>query len=567
MRTARNTLALALALVLAAGAHAQDDKKVVLEGYIFEDNNSGYLNEVKVAVLDAETSLLYGKPVTDMDGYFALAVPQGRDLMVRASKAAFETGEAAVTTKGLAADQEKVFVKMPLTRAPGYRLEVTLAEERAAEKDEVDAIQNSLIEVYNNTKDESVLVLEEHPTPYFSFQLEQGNHYTLLIRSPGYFTKRIESFVNVDGCILCMDGVSEIGPGVSDNLAYGNDMGTLLANIELKPLRVDSAIALDNIYYSYNSAEIRPDAAFELDKVVEMLKVNPSIVVELGSHTDARGDRKYNRELSQRRADEAVRYITSKDISRSRLSPRGYGESKPVNVCVDDVECSEEEHARNRRTELKITGFTNDPFMGKPLADIIAEENLDALLAEVLEAGEYRAPASGTAAPPTKSDAALDALKGDLSKTKPTVDANSPEAIAGGATASVDEATGERSPQRTTTAGTATRRASDKPVSVIVPEQSLVNVKPLKLPTGTKFSGYRVLVFQSPTSLADDNGELFFKFGTLREDELSGGTYGYMSASFNSEPEARSYLANVKSLFPEARLLRYVNGFIIENAE
>ena len=567
MRTARNTLALALALVLAAGAHAQDDKKVVLEGYIFEDNNSGYLNEVKVAVLDAETSLLYGKPVTDMDGYFALAVPQGRDLMVRASKAAFETGEAAVTTKGLAADQEKVFVKMPLTRAPGYRLEVTLAEERAAEKDEVDAIQNSLIEVYNNTKDESVLVLEEHPTPYFSFQLEQGNHYTLLIRSPGYFTKRIESFVNVDGCILCMDGVSEIGPGVSDNLAYGNDMGTLLANIELKPLRVDSAIALDNIYYSYNSAEIRPDAAFELDKVVEMLKVNPSIVVELGSHTDARGDRKYNRELSQRRADEAVRYITSKDISRSRLSPRGYGESKPVNVCVDDVECSEEEHARNRRTELKITGFTNDPFMGKPLADIIAEENLDALLAEVLEAGEYRAPASGTAAPPTKSDAALDALKGDLSKTKPTVDANSPEAIAGGATASVDEATGERSPQRTTTAGTATRRASDKPVSVIVPEQSLVNVKPLKLPTGTKFSGYRVLVFQSPTSLADDNGELFFKFGTLREDELSGGTYGYMSGSFNSEPEARSYLANVKSLFPEARLLRYVNGFIIENAE
>ena len=567
MRTARNTLALALALLLAAGAHAQDDKKVVLEGYIFEDNNSGYLNEVKVAVLDAETSLLYGKPVTDMDGYFALAVPQGRDLMVRASKAAFETGEAAVTTKGLAADQEKVFVKMPLTRAPGYRLEVTLAEERAAEKDEVDAIQNSLIEVYNNTKDESVLVLEEHPTPYFSFQLEQGNHYTLLIRSPGYFTKRIESFVNVDGCILCMDGVSEIGPGVSDNLAYGNDMGTLLANIELKPLRVDSAIALDNIYYSYNSAEIRPDAAFELDKVVEMLKVNPSIVVELGSHTDARGDRKYNRELSQRRADEAVRYITSKDISRSRLSPRGYGESKPVNVCVDDVECSEEEHARNRRTELKITGFTNDPFMGKPLADIIAEENLDALLAEVLEAGEYRAPASGTAAPPTKSDAALDALKGDLSKTKPTVDANSPEAIAGGATASVDEATGERSPQRTTTAGTATRRASDKPVSVIVPEQSLVNVKPLKLPTGTKFSGYRVLVFQSPTSLADDNGELFFKFGTLREDELSGGTYGYMSGSFNSEPEARSYLANVKSLFPEARLLRYVNGFIIENAE
>ena len=545
---------------------------MVLEGYIFEDNNSGYLNEVKVNILDAETSLLYGKVTTDMDGYFAIAVPRERDLILRASKAAFETTEAAATTKNVKEGQEKVFVKMAMPRAPGYRLEVTLAEERAAEKEEVDAISNSLIEVYNNTKDTSILVLKEHPTPYFSFQLEQGNHYTLLIRSPGFFTKRIESFVNIDGCILCMDGVSEIGPGVSDNLAYGNDMGTLLANIELKPLRVDSAITLENIYYSYNSAEIRPDAAFELDKVVEMLKVNPSIVVELGSHTDSRGERKYNRELSQRRANEAVRYVTDKGVSRSRLTARGYGEAKPVNVCVDDVECSEEEHARNRRTELKITGFTNDPFLGKPLADIIAEENLDALLAEVLDAGEYRVPEGG--APPTNtpapsaSDKALAALSGKSSASKKPQNAMSPESTASATSqppvarppAAVSEATGKTEPS-------ASSSGAERPVTVIVPEQSIINVKPLKLPTGTKFSGYRVLVFQSPTSLADENGELFFKFGTLREDELNDGSYGYMSGSFNSEPEARSYLNNVKALFPSARLLRYVNGFIIENAE
>ncbi len=548
MRSTSILAGLATLVLMAVTGFAQD-RDMILEGYIFEDNNSGYLNEVKVSVLDADNSLLYGTATSNREGYFAVEVPRDRDFLIRATKPVFQTAEAVATSKNLNASEAKVYVKIPMSRAPGYRLEVTLAEEVGDNPDEVDAISNSLIEVYNNTKQESILELKEHPSPYFSFQLEQGNHYTLLIRSPGYFTKRIESFVNIDGCILCMDGVSEIGPGVSDNLAYGNEVGTLLANIELKPLRIDSAITLENIYYSYNSAEIRPDAAYELDKVVEMLKVNPSIVVELGSHTDSRGDKKYNRQLSQERASSAVQYIVDKGIPASRLSARGYGESKPVNMCVDNVECSEAEHARNRRTELTITGFTNDPFLGKPLVDIIHDENLDALLAEVLSQGEVRVPESEEY---MASAAALEDLKGDLSKTEPDIDPTSPEATASatGGAAAVSEPL-----------------AASEPLTVILPEQSIVNAKPLKLPTGTKFSGYRVLVFQSPTTLADENGELFFKFGTLREEALKDRTFGYMSGSFNSEPEARSYLSNVKSLFPSARLLRYVNGFIIENAE
>ena len=577
----RPILATLALLCWIATAFAQNGD-VILEGYIFEDNNSGYLNEVKVSVLDAETSLLYGTPVTNRDGYFAVEVPRDRDFQIRATKPVFETAEGVATSKNLTDDQEKIFIKLPMARAPGYLLEVTLAEERANEDvDEVNAIANSLIEVYNNTKDTSILELKEHPSPYFSFPLEQGNHYTLLIRSPGYFTKRIESFVNVDGCILCMDGVSEIGPGVSDNLAYGNDVGTLLANIDLKPLRVDSAIALENIYYDYNKADIRPDAQFELDKVVELLKVNPSIVVELGSHTDSRGYARYNRELSQKRAQSAVDYILAKGVSESRLTARGYGESKPVNTCIDDVECDEEEHARNRRTELKITGFTNDPFLGKPLVDIIADENLDALLEEVLaqgevqvpEGGEYVAgtPYQGPADATTSADAALENLKGDLSKNKASIDPASPEATASeqprSGTVRRLGTTDDETLSASVEENPSPKPATGKVLKVIVPETSISNAKPLTLPTGAKFSGYRVLVFQSPVSLADENGELFFKFGTLREDELKDGTFGYMSGSFNSEPEARSYLSDVKSLFPEARLLRYVNGFIIENVK
>lgn len=528
------------------------ERNLILEGYVFEENNSGYLNEVKITVLDAENSMLYGNPTTNIEGYFAVEVPADRDFIIRASKAAFKPYETAATSKTLEEGKSKVYVKMPMERAPGYRLEVTLAEERTKDNtNEVDAISNSLIEVYNNTKGKEILNLKNHPSPYFSFQLEQGNHYTLLIRSPGYFTKRIESFVNVDGCILCMDGVSEIGPGVSDNLAYGNEMGTLLANIELQPMRLDSAIKLKNIYYTYNSFKIQPQAAFELDKVVEMLKVNPSVVVELGSHTDSRGKSAYNRTLSQKRAQSAVDYIESKGIKRRRLSAKGYGEDKPVNMCIDGVDCSEDEHAINRRTELKITGFTNDPFAGKPLVDIIADENLESLLKDVLDQDEYVVPNGSTASAPVNKNP-LDKMNGDLAKTKPAINPNSPEATAS-------------SKKPSTTDINKAEKPSKSPLKVIVADQPVSNSKALQTANGTKFSGYRILVFQSPVSLADDNGELFFKYGTLKEEVLADKTFGYMSGAYGSEVEAKSYLNNVSTLFPKARILRYVNGFIIDN--
>ena len=602
MRLVLRLFCLLLPCVLAVStALAQD--RVILEGYVYEDNNRGFLNDVTVTVLDAESSLLYGEAVTNIDGFFAMEVPTERDFLVRAKKAAFLPAEGAATTKDMTL--EKAFVKIPMGRAPGYRLEVTLAEERLEGQEEVNAIEGSLIEVYNITTDEEILTLKNHPSPYFSFQLEQGNHYTLLIRSPGYFTKRIESYINIDGCILCMDGVSEIGPGVSDNLSYGNDVGTLLANIELKPLRIDSAIALNNIYYDYNRATIRPDAQFELDKVVELLRVNPSIVVELGSHTDSRGDQKYNQRLSQERAQSAVDYITSKGIDERRLSARGYGESKLLNRCSSFVECSDDEHARNRRTELRITGFTNDPFEGKPLAEIIAEEQIDALLEEVLASSEVRIPEDGGAAS-AAVDASLASLaagedgakvtapdldeaarasragdsaprrsgtvrrfarvnKGGNAATAKKAAAKKAAPTADAPTASIPSAGGDVTAGGSVTA-TATNSATG-PIKVIVPEQSLTNVKPLTMPTGAKFSGYRVLVFQSPVTLADDNGELFYKFGTLKEDQLADGTFGYMSGAFLEEAEARSYLSNVSTLFPAARLLRYVNGYIVENAK
>ncbi len=134
--------------------------------------------------------------------------------------------------------------------------------------------------------------------------------------------------------------------------------------------KVDQIFRLENIYYDFDKWNIRPDAAVELDKVVTFLNDNPDIIVELGSHTDSRGSFKYNERLSDRRATSAVEYIITKGISNKRITAKGYGENKLVNRCSDGVECTDQEHQDNRRTEIKITGVVESE-------DLKAQQPLD----------------------------------------------------------------------------------------------------------------------------------------------------------------------------------------------
>jgi outer membrane protein OmpA-like peptidoglycan-associated protein len=123
---------------------------------------------------------------------------------------------------------------------------------------------------------------------------------------------------------------------------------------------ISQLYGINSIYYNVNKSDIRPDAAEELDKVVYFLNDNPQINLELGAHTDARSSKAYNQKLSQVRAESAVNYIVAKGISPTRIKPKGYGESQLLNGCVDGVDCPEEMHQQNRRTEFRITQIKID---------------------------------------------------------------------------------------------------------------------------------------------------------------------------------------------------------------
>ncbi|MFK8101882.1 MAG: OmpA family protein, partial [Saprospiraceae bacterium] len=115
-----------------------------------------------------------------------------------------------------------------------------------------------------------------------------------------------------------------------------------------------------HIYYDFNQSYIRGEAEPELQKLYDMMVANPDYVIELSSHTDSRGSNSYNRTLSQRRAEAAVRWLIDKGINEDRLIPRGYGERKNVNGCANNIPCSEQEHQLNRRTEFRIVGCVGD---------------------------------------------------------------------------------------------------------------------------------------------------------------------------------------------------------------
>lgn len=138
-------------------------------------------------------------------------------------------------------------------------------------------------------------------------------------------------------------------------------------------------IRLPEILYDLGSANLRPESKDSLNGLIQTLRDNSNISVELMSHTDSRGSSKSNIDLSQRRAQSVVDYLVSQKIDARRLSAKGYGETRLLNKCKDGVQCTEEEHQRNRRTEFRITSTTfvidpNSPEYVKPVIKTVEED-------------------------------------------------------------------------------------------------------------------------------------------------------------------------------------------------
>lgn len=356
---------------------------VTVIGYVYESNNRGYLNGVEVTLQAAGQEAKYSA-TTNLQGKFELQLPiTDNPYLVTAKKTAFQPKSIQLSTKGKRRD-EGVFAKIEMSRLPGYQFEMSITD--LVDENDPGApaygVSNVKIEVYNNTLQKEIHNAVNTSKHTISFYLEQGTEYIFLLRKEGYYTKRMRANVNVNGCLLCMEGFGSVQPGVTGNLTRENTMGTLQANVPMRKLVLNERVKLENIYYDLGRATLRLEAHDELNRLIELLYDNPQIIVEISAHTDSRGNNAANLALSQRRANSVVDYIKKRvKLQPNQIVAKGYGELRPVNVCVDGVECSEESYQQNRRTELTVIDIkAEDPNQVRSLSSMMQERNFDLIL-------------------------------------------------------------------------------------------------------------------------------------------------------------------------------------------
>lgn len=490
-----------------------------VEGYIFESGNRGYLNNVTVSALDRGNEV--ASTLTDASGFFSLVVPGNNTYVMEVSKQYFYPKLDTIFVK-----DQKTFLKYELKREPGYVFEITLAEARNSEDVVVDQIKGALIEVYNNTSKESVLVLDDYQDHEFKVNLQKGNHYTILIRKKGYLAKRMEAFVNVNGCLLCFEGIGRVDPGITDNLTENNQNGVLLANVELDSLFRGKKLQINNLYYDLGKWDIKPEAEDELVKVITMMNDNPHLKIELGSHTDSRGTSESNLDLSKKRARSAVNYLRSRgQIPNWRINYKGYGEEELVNACADGVKCEEDEHARNRRTELKIVGIEEETGPRKSLATMKQEEFMDELLAEIESQGVIKVTKDGME-------------KVEMPESKPIVEQKVVEAQDTEETEVIDDTGMENY-----------RKGVDE-----------VKVDKLEFNDYVEVheDGFKIVIKESETPLSPD--DMLWKKHNKLEVTFDGKQFLYSIGKFETKNDANEFFNTAKLEYPTAYLVEYRDG-------
>jgi outer membrane protein OmpA-like peptidoglycan-associated protein len=212
-----------------------------------------------------------------------------------------------------------------------------------------DALSDAKVELF----DENLKLLNSTTTDsegFYQFEVECDTRYVVRVSKDGFGTleelvRTNSDFGTENALDFSVDKGDELGVTKADK---GDDLSDLLQ--------------LDPIYFDIDKFQIRTDAEVELQKIIAVMKSYPEMRIDVRSHTDSRAGDSYNKILSDKRATATKDYIIEKSgISSERISGRGYGETQLVNSCSNGIDCSEAEHALNRRSEFIILNKNNTP--------------------------------------------------------------------------------------------------------------------------------------------------------------------------------------------------------------
>jgi outer membrane protein OmpA-like peptidoglycan-associated protein/tetratricopeptide (TPR) repeat protein len=279
----------------------------------------------------AEILAVAGRDTTALtasaDGRFDLQLYTGTRVDIWARSPGFQQ-----THLGFVFRSPERFAEQPATIVLQPRASVNLLGQ-VVQGTTGEPVGHGLVHVMRENGD-TILVLASDEEGFFVGELPIGAGYSLEVDLPGYLGEDLALH--------------------TDGFQPGEDY-TVLA--EVRKLGADMVVELNNIYYDYGKADIRSDAVADLEKLRSLLETYPGMTIEIGAHTDTRSSAAFNQDLSQRRAESARRWLTEAGIEADRIATVGYGETKPRNRCTEGVDCAEDEHQFNRRTEFRIVYF------------------------------------------------------------------------------------------------------------------------------------------------------------------------------------------------------------------
>lgn len=298
---------------------------IFVRGTVINNHDSTTVAESTVKLMDVDGKVLKDT-LSDTNGDFEFRLAYKRHYKLNAGKLGYVT----INTDSIYTAKANVIIEDRILRIEPPHFVVSIMTIDKVTKEPIPNAKIHCLDLEN----QDLVDLDPRETIHHEFTTTPGNDYKMTGFKIGYFSNSIEA-----------------------NIPYDHEYDTLFYKIPMEKIVIDKAIELENIYYDLDKSFIRADAAVELDKLVKILVDNPTIKIELGSHTDSRGSDSYNQSLSQRRATAAVEYIVKTGIDKGRIVAKGYGETALVNKCSNGVECSKEEHQRNRRTEFKVTSY------------------------------------------------------------------------------------------------------------------------------------------------------------------------------------------------------------------
>ena len=291
------------------------DIKVMLAGIVFNEKTKQPIPaSVTLSIKDQKPVAM--KAVAN--GKFGTRIPETNEYVIAATSEGFHPGEETFTVPKIGKDTT-LSIEVYLTPIAKKLILAGTVFDKKTEKS-----VTSRIEVTIKPDKKSNLLIEASEGKYEK-DISRMGWYVMTASASGYLNS-------------------------TDSVQVSSEEETpVIKDFYLQPIEVGLTVRLKNIYFDYDKTTLKSESFVELNKVIDFLKQNETVEIEISGHTDSKGADTYNETLSQGRSQSVVDYLVSEGINSARLTARGYGEAKPI-----DSNETEEGRANNRRVEFTV---------------------------------------------------------------------------------------------------------------------------------------------------------------------------------------------------------------------